>query len=129
MLIDALHAALEDAVEALKIVRVYVAAHVFIRAVHNEFMTGKILLEVSVLTRLVGHDRCLLRNVRLQDRNDMRCASVVDMEGADLPRITIQKGQDGALVVVTALNANALAATLKRLIAFDGTAAASERNG
>ena len=89
MLIDAFHAALEDAVKSFKIVVINFAANVFLRAVNNKFMTRKIFVQMSVLAGLISHDLSFFRNVSPQDWHKVRSARSVNVERADLTRLAI----------------------------------------
>jgi len=71
VLIDALHAALEDAVVALKGVCVGIAPDVLARAMRDKLMAGEDASELRVLTGLIRHDGGLFGDVRADDRHEM----------------------------------------------------------
>ena len=56
MLVNALHAPLEDGEVAFESVGVDVAAHVLALDVANHAMLGKLVLQVGVLAGLIGHN-------------------------------------------------------------------------
>src|SRR5262245_33091044 len=56
MLVDALHAALEDREITLDRVRGDGAAHVFLGGVVDRFVASEILVEAAMPTRFIGHD-------------------------------------------------------------------------
>ena len=55
MLIDALHAAFEDAEIAFDCVGCYIAAHVFVVLVNNRFMAGVLEAYLLINLALIGH--------------------------------------------------------------------------
>lgn len=69
VLIHALHAALEDAVEAFDRVGVNFSATVFALTVSGKVMLCELFAKVAILTRFVGVNGCLAVYVLLQDRN------------------------------------------------------------
>ena len=102
MLVDALHAALEHAVEALDGVRVGQTAHILTLAVAGVVVSGKVLAEGGILAGFVGHHMRAGRHVRLDDRQKVGRRSALDVEGAGRTA-TLHKGQNRVLVGVTAM--------------------------
>ena len=68
VLIDAIHATLEDAEISLGGIRVDLAADVLARAVGDEIVIGEDSAQATVLARLVRVDRGLLSDVLAQDQ-------------------------------------------------------------
>lgn len=101
VLIDALHAALEDAVIALNRVGVDRAAPIFASPVADEIVPGEMLVEVCVLPRLIRHDRGFLGDVGAEDRHEVRRRRAVDMERPNHPA-ALDQGQDRVLVGIAA---------------------------
>lgn len=127
MLIDALHAALEDREEAFDGVGVDVAANVFVLGMRDEFMRGEILAGATIDTALVGHERAFLGDVGADDRHDIAHAGGIDMEGAGTATALDQRN-DRVLVRTATRHRGALHATDIRLIHFHGVAAAAHRS-
>ncbi len=124
MLVDSLHPALEDRVEALDGVRVYVTAHILAEAVLGEVVSGEVLAERTILTGFVGHDVGLGRDVRLDDRQQIGRLGAVHMEGAG-GTAALNQGQNGVLMGGPAALLHALLAANVGLVDFyDGTLAA-----
>jgi uncharacterized membrane protein YdcZ (DUF606 family) len=67
-MLDALHAALEDRVEALDRVRSHIAANVFIGLMIDRLMVGVLAAKAFVPTRLIGMQCALAADVGAQDR-------------------------------------------------------------
>ena len=63
MLVDAVHAALEDAEDVLDGVGVHVAAHILIGAMVHRLVAGEVAQLLIVDGRIVGHDARFLRDV------------------------------------------------------------------
>src|SRR5690348_8791435 len=82
MLIDALHAALEDRKEAFDRVRMHKAATVFTASVVDYGMGLKKLVEIVVLTGVIGHHVRLAGNILPHNRHDRRLIGLIDMEAA-----------------------------------------------
>lgn len=68
VLIDALHAALEDAVEAFNRVRVSGATHVFFRDVVDALVLGELLAQLDVELGFIRLERALRLDVLGEDR-------------------------------------------------------------
>lgn len=108
VLVDALHAALEDGERALNRVGVDGAVHevdVLALAVPGEAVAaGEGRRELSVLARLVGHHTGFLGDVLLEDREQGLGAEIIDDHGALLARVPVDEAQHLVLVsVATAL--------------------------
>jgi hypothetical protein len=71
MLINAFHAAFEDAVEALKRVGVNLATTIFAGAMIDVFVAHKILVQMRVLASFIGHNSGFFRDVGAKDWNQM----------------------------------------------------------
>jgi len=92
MLVNALHATFEDAVISFNRVGVNRTAHVFIRFVTDALMALEVLAEREISAAFVGHHRRFLCHIGLDDRDYIGCARSFDMERANLPAATIDKG-------------------------------------
>jgi hypothetical protein len=76
VLVDSLHAALEDAAESFNAIDVDFAASIFASSVPNEIMLGEVVPEVGVPTCFVGHEVSAARDIRSDDRQQIgRCGS------------------------------------------------------
>src|SRR5437016_3884067 len=85
MLIHALHAALEDRIEAFNRVRgdyVDTVANVFLFAMVDRAVAVKLAAYFHVVSRFVGHELAFPANVGPQDRRNVRDRRAVDMEAA-----------------------------------------------
>ena len=67
-LVDALHAALEHALEAFNGVRMHGANHVFALAVTGKGVLGKVLVQVGILAGFIGNNRRAGQHIGLDDR-------------------------------------------------------------
>src|SRR5688572_9093614 len=67
MLIGALHATLEHAVEALDAIGGDIAANVFLATVVDRLMVSKVQADVAVVARLIGMKGALAMDVRAND--------------------------------------------------------------
>src|SRR3954467_8553749 len=107
MLVNALHATLEDAEIAFDRVRVLLAivkANILAAAVVDRAVTRELGANVRVETALVRHQLALAAGVLAQDQLDGIGVGVVDVEGAGLAA-TLHQGHDGALAGRAALAA------------------------
>src|SRR5579883_638260 len=84
MLVNALHAALEDAKIALKGVHMDFAAGVLFAPMIYSLMTGKFATKIHVIFGLVGHKAAFLGQVRVKDRLDGFAVRFFDMKGPNL---------------------------------------------
>jgi len=103
VLIDALHAALEDGEVAFDRVRVdglVVAVHVLACAVMNEIMTREVSGKLGVLRRLIRHDVRLLGDVLTQDRQERGLLEIVHHDGFGAAGGAVHEGQNLVLMVV-----------------------------
>src|SRR6185437_1885393 len=101
MLIDALHAALEDREEAFDGIGVNVAVHrrnVLALAVVGVAVAMKQLAENLILVRLVGHEVRGARNIFGEERIQGLGLEVIDHDAARLPAIAVDQGQHLELV-------------------------------
>src|SRR5579863_1555426 len=95
VLIDALHPALEDAVEAFnrvdadRLARPAIRVSPFVARVVNSVMMRKLVAELAVLYCFVRHHMRLFGDVRLDDRDHVLFACAIDMEGANLLRVAV----------------------------------------
>lgn len=102
MLIDAFHAALEHAVKILDGVGMHIAANIFIGFMTDALMGREVIAQREIVAAFIGHHRGFLRNIGLDNWNDIGGASSLDMERANLPAVTINERQDRILVAVAA---------------------------
>lgn len=107
MLIDALHAALEDAVEAFNRIGMDGAAHILACAVANVIMLGEELAEMRVLAGFIGHDMGARGDIRLDDRQQIGRGGAAHMERPAALAALYQR-HDGVLMGITALLRHAL---------------------
>src|SRR5207248_11749774 len=84
MLINALHAALEDRIEAFDGIgmngALALVPDVFLIGVTNGVMTGKFLAYATIQGSLIGHDLGFARDVLTDDRHDIRDGGALNME-------------------------------------------------
>jgi hypothetical protein len=102
MLIDALHAALEDAEISLNRVRMNVAANIFVCLVTHALMALEVITKGKVAAPLVSHHRGLFRDVGLNNRNERGRAHTVNMERANLLCLSINERKHSILMTMTA---------------------------
>lgn len=126
VLIDALHASLEDTVVALKGVRVGIAPDVLARAMRDELMAGEDVSDLRVLTGLIRHDGGLFGDVRADDRHEMGGRRTIDVKGPD-HTAALDKGHDGPLVTVAPAFHSAFLRTDKGLVDLDDLAFTAHR--
>src|ERR1700730_8676089 len=98
MLLDTIHAALENTEIAFDRVRMNVTARPFINFMLYAFVTHK--PRRAVVAAFVGHHRGFFRDVGLDDGNDMGGAGAIGMKRANLPALAIDKRQHSILVAV-----------------------------
>src|SRR5256885_1770168 len=84
VLVDALHPALEDRIEALDGVRMRFPANVFLGSMVDRLMTGEATARAAISRKIVGHETAL--RIRLGDQHTVELGgrSAVDMDGARL---------------------------------------------
>src|SRR5579863_9689983 len=132
MLIDALHAALEDRIVAFGGVGVGVeAGHavgvaVFVAAMIDGRMVGELAANLGVMRRFVGHKVRLARDVLAHDRRDVRDGRAVDMKRTGRAA-AFHKGQHRHLVMAASADGLALLAANESFVRFDSLAFAAHR--
>jgi len=118
MLIDALHAALEDGEVAFDGVGVDIATDILISAVVDALMVCKLAAKLCLDTALIGHQAAFTADIVANDRRNGSDARMVNMERAQTT-LALDKAENGALVSKAALHRNALAATDIGFVGFD----------
>src|SRR5579863_3415040 len=132
MLIDAEHAAFEDAeipfngVGAYDGISAHVVVGIFLAAMVNGFVALKFLTKLGVLNRLVSHDDVLFRRVLADDRKNILFLGALHMEGASA-RAAMDKGQDNVLMRIAAPPFDAFLATYESFVNLDNAAFAAHR--
>ena len=101
MLVNALHAALEDAEIAFDGVGVNVTTNVFISGVSSEIMGSEGFGEFLVPLGFVSVDGCLFGNIRLQDRQQGGNPKVFDDNAFGFAGSPVNQSQDFILVSAT----------------------------
>ncbi len=91
MLVDALHAALENAEIAFNGISVNVAANVFVCLVADALMARKMIAEREIMPSFVCHHRGFFRDIGLDDRDYICGAGSLDMERANLFALAVNK--------------------------------------
>jgi hypothetical protein len=133
MLIDAFHAALEDAVEALQ--RVCVDLHaslavcvaVLAPRMVNGVMLGELIAELGVPRGLIGHHVAFASKVRANDRKGFVFRDCLDMERASLAA-ALNERKHGVLMPMRGFGfRNALFPSDECLIHLDDRAEAAQR--
>lgn len=130
MLVDADHAALENAVVAFDRVGVDEAiSDVFASTVAGEVVPGKALAEGGILHRFVGHDVGGGRDVRFDDREQIGASGATDMEATDnrASRATLNQGQNGVFVAIPATDFHVGFVADEGFVDFDDAALATHR--
>src|SRR4051812_29649789 len=105
MLIDTLHAALEDGEEALDSVGMdgsILKRDVLALAVIDRAVAGSLLAYLDVMLRLIGHEPRLAGEIRADDPADFLAGHAVDVGGLHLATALNQR-QHGVLVSGAAL--------------------------
>src|SRR5207248_672822 len=74
---------------------------IFLVAMTNGVMTGKLLAYTMIHASLISHEFCLARDVLAHDRDDTRNAGVLDMEAASRTA-ALDKGKDNVFVTEAA---------------------------
>lgn len=97
VLIDALHAPLEDGEEVFDGVGVNVAAPIFTLAMRDNTVLREGLGKADILACFVGHDARFVRDVLLQDRDNGLGLNVLHMDATNASA-ALDKRQDGVLV-------------------------------
>ena len=127
MLVNAFHAAFENAVVAFNRIRVDRAAHIFIRFVTDALMAREVIPELGIMAAFIGHHRGFFRNIGLDDRDYIGRAGSLDMERANLPAIAVNERKHRILVAVAAPFNRTIPAADKSFIRFNGVASAAHR--
>lgn len=126
VLVNALHAALEHAVEPLNRVRVRQAPHILARAMTGEIVGGEQLAEGVVLACLIRHHLGGRMDVRLDDRQEIGRTGALDVEGPGRTA-TLNQCQDRVLVGIAALLRHVLLLPDERLVDLHDRALATHR--
>ena len=100
MLIDALHAPLEDAEIALDGVGVDLVTRIFPLAVADVIVIFEMPVKVRVLARLIGVDRSFFGDVLFQDRDQRLGSYVVHYHGLGAARGAVHQRQYFVFVCV-----------------------------
>jgi hypothetical protein len=106
MLVDALHATLEDGERAFHGVRVdsaVIAINVAAEAVEHRAGLGKLASDLLVHLGFVGHQASFAADVAEHDTIDLPSAELVEGEGAHRAAGAVNRGEDAQLVSVAAL--------------------------
>lgn len=82
MLINAFHATLEDAENALQRVHMHVATTVLTNGMVDHFVGGGSKIAAPIITRSVGHQLAFMMNVLADDAFDIGTTYAVDDRGA-----------------------------------------------
>jgi hypothetical protein len=130
MLVDALHPALEDRIEAFHGVGVDVAvANVFACGVAGEIVSREVLVDSAILASIVGHDVRGVVHVGFDDRHQGcgRSAGYVEADDARPFGAALDQGQDGVLVTSAALDWHAFLAADEGFVDFDNPAFSAKR--
>jgi hypothetical protein len=122
MLINASDASLENAVKAFNSVRVDEPAHIFIGFMADALMAREMIHELGIMAAFISHHRGFFRNIGLDDWNDIGGAGSLDMEGARLPGLAIDKRQYRVLMAMAAPLDGSLFAPDKSFVGFDNSA-------
>src|SRR3990167_6442721 len=111
MLVNALHAALEDRIEALDRIRVVIAAHVFLGLVVDRVVAAfEFLADLHVNLGLVGFEPAVSAGIGDQDGADRLGRGAVDVKRAGAA-VSFNQRQDGMLVAVALLAIDLAVAT------------------
>src|SRR6266852_3067713 len=97
MLVDAFHAALENAVEAFNGISVDVVANTFRFTVVDSFMAGELCANFKILTTFISHQSGFFGDVGTNDRRNLRNGSAIHMEAAG-GAAALDKGQNDILM-------------------------------
>jgi len=127
MLIDAFHAALEHAVEAFDGICMNIPAHIFISFVADALMAREMTAEREIMAAFVGHHRGFLRNIGLDDRDNIGGACSLDMERANLPAIAINERKHRIFVAIATTLDRAIFAADKSFVGFYNATGSAER--
>src|SRR4051794_28842727 len=122
MLIDTLHAALEQAkvaFDGVGVDRCVLERDVLTLAVVDRIVAGELLTNLVVVLGLVGHQPRFAGNVLPDDAADLLAGHGVDVDGADLAA-ALHQPEDGVLVARAALRGrDAFLAADERLVGLD----------
>jgi hypothetical protein len=130
VLVDALHAALEDAEIAFHRVRVNVATDILASLVGGEVMVSKGATDARVLLGFVGVERCFLGHVVADDRHQSGHFQIIHNHAFCLASGAVNKGQHFHLVMVCrAFDAARFAANEGFVNLDNATARAKARKG
>src|SRR5689334_8523034 len=129
VLIGADHAAFENGEHAFNGIGVNVAPHVFILAMGDEGMFGKLKAELLVDARFIGHQARFFGDVLTHKRRDLGKNQRVDNLAANLASLTIYEGQHLHFVMVSGTLWNAFLLAEKGFIYFNGTAFRTKQRG
>ncbi len=129
VLVDALHAALENAEIASTVLLWIVRSSrfTFAAAVRSGAVGGEELAHVAVATVLVGHYASFAGDIGENDRHEGFSLHVVDNHSASFAGFTVNQRQNLHLVMEGALLLNALEVADERLVNFDHAASTAER--
>jgi len=95
MLIGALHAAFEHAVESLNGIGGHVATHIFVFPMVDGFVAGELLADLFIGRHFVGHQASIGLDVGANDRLQIGDANAIDVEAAGRTA-TLNEGDDRA---------------------------------
>lgn len=129
MLVNSLHAALENAVEAFDSVSMHLAAPIFTGAVVNTIMVRKVIADLLILSGFISHNRRFLRDVFFDDWDKIVCARSIDMERTNLAAIAIHEAQNSVLVRITATLDRSRLLANERLVNLNYSTSATHRRG
>ena len=133
VLIDALHAALEDAEKALDGIGVNWAKTIFTAIVAHNVVLREVVNEVAIVPCLIGHDPRLGGNMLAENGHHGRGLQVVYDHAARTTSIAVNKAQDFVFMSIAAPSQIApglhrIVATYEGLIDLDNAAAGTERH-
>lgn len=133
MLINALHAALEDAVIAFNRVRVDVHAGlsvriaVFVARMVHSVMLSKLVAKLAITRRFVSHNVAFATQIGANDWQNVFFLDAIDMEGAH--RTTaLHKRQNNMFVTDALLNDRTFLAADESLVNLDNRTSATHRS-
>ena len=130
MLINTLHAALEDAEIAFDCVAVdggHLIIVILTGAVVGSAVRGEMMMNAAIDVTFVGHDNRFARYVRLNNRHDGCSGYSVHNHRPSLAGVAVDQRQHLHLMVLSAHFRSALDATDESLVNLDDTTARTER--